>query len=1029
MNISAFFIRRPVASTLLATSLTLFGILAFFRLPVAPLPQVDFPAINVQLTLPGANPDVMATTIAAPLERTLGRISGVEEMTSRNSSGQTFISLVFSLERDIDGAARDVMAAINAARSLLPSNLPFNPTYRRFNVADAPILVLALTSGTLPPGKIYDAASTIVAQQISQIDGVGQVTVGGSSLPAVRVDLNPAALNQLGVSPETVRSVIAATNANRPKGYLENNQKRWTLIANDQAATAQEYRSLVIAWKNNLPIRLQDVAQVSDSVQDVRNIGLAGDRRAVLMLVSRQPNANIIETVQRVLDRMPVLKASIPHAIDIQVVLDRSPAIKNSLHDVELSLLLSTLLVITVVYLFLRNVRATIIPGIIVPVSLLGTFALMWLAHYSLDNLSLMALTIATGFVVDDAIVMLENIARHIEKGVPPLEAALLGSREVGFTIISISLSLVAVFIPLLLMSGLIGRMFREFGVVLSGAVLISMVLSLTTTPMMCSRILKKTPEVIAKPSRLELGYQRLIQSYHRSLTWSLRHKKIILTIFFASIALNVFLFIKVPKGFFPQQDTGRIVGQIQADQSISYQAMRSKLQQLIHLCQQDPAVKQVIGFTGGDARNTGMMFIILKDERNDTAEEVINRLRKKLSQVEGAHLYLQAIQDLRFGGRVGNAQFQYTIQGSNEDEIKAWTPKIMAKLSSLPELVDVSTDQQDRGQSVFIDVDHDTAERLGITAKAVDQVLDDLFGQRIISTVFYPLNQYRVIMEAAPDYWQSSDILNETFVTSSTGAEVPLGAIAHFQNKYTDLTVNHDGQFTASTITFNLATGKSLSQATDAIVQAMQKLSPPPSLQGVFSGNAKVFKSSQSGQLYLIMASILAVYVILGILYESFIHPITILSTLPPAGVGALLALVLFHSEFDLMSLIGYILLIGIVKKNAIMMIDFALTAEREEQLSPEQAILKAAERRLRPIMMTTWAALLGAIPLATGLGSGGELRQPLGISLVGGLILSQLLTLYTTPVIYLVMENARQWVHQFWRKRRHASPIPKQT
>ncbi len=1029
MSLTGIFIQRPVATTLLTAAITLSGLVGFSLLPVAPLPQVDFPAVNIQVSLPGASPETMAATVATPLERAVGRIAGVEEVTSSSASGQTRLSLVFNLDRNIDGAARDVMAAINAARTLLPTGLPTNPIYRKINPADAPIMIMALTSATLTPGEIYDAASTVVAQRLSQVDGVGQVTVGGSSLPAVRVELSPPSLNRYGIGIEDVRIAIASTNTNRPKGFFEDAGQRWQIQDNDQAMRAADYRSLVLAWRNGAPVRLSDVAEVEDSIQDLRNLGISNDRRAVLLIVSRQPNANIIETVDRVNALLPHLRASIPRAIDLNVVMDRTPSIRDSLHDVERTLVIATALVILVVFLFLREAHAAIIPSIVVPVSLIGTFGVMYLLNYSLDNLSLMALTVATGFVVDDAIVMLENISRHIEAGSSPMEAAIKGAREVSFTIISISLSLVAVFVPLLLMGGLVGRMFREFAVVLSVAVLVSLLVSLTATPMMCARLLRNKaappPHGPQAPSAGRRWAQRLALPvrwvrdhfdtlhvhYGRSLVWAINHRRWVMLILLATIALNVYLYVIVPKGFFPQQDTGRLIGRVQADQSISFQAMRDKLTEFIAICKADPAAQEVIGFTGGEARNAANVFVVLKpqNERKVSSEQVIARLRKKLAQVPGASLYFQSVQDLRFGGRMGNAQYQYTLQGNDLEELRQWEPRIRAALSRLPQLADVNTDQQDKGLDIWVTVDRDSAARLGVTPKTIDLALNDLYGQRQISNIYHPLNQYHVVMEAAPPYWQSPAMLEQTYVSGANGAIVPLSAVARFTPGNSALAVNHQGQFPASTLTFNLPIGVSLGEATRAINDTFIRLGVPASIQGGFQGTAKVFQASLANQPLLILAALLVVYIVLGILYESLIHPLTILSTLPSAGVGALLALMIMKVEFSLMALIGVILLIGIVKKNAIMMIDFALEAERNAGLTPEAAITQACLLRFRPIMMTTLAAMLGAVPLAIGFGVGSELRQPLGISIVGGLLVSQALTLYTTPVVYIYLDRFR--------------------
>ena len=1015
MNLSAPFIERPVATTLLTLGIALTGAVSFNLLPVSPLPQVDFPTISVQASLPGASPETMAATVATPLERSLGRIAGVTEMTSSSSLGSTRITIQFDLNRDIDGAARDVMASINAARSLLPTGLPSNPTYRKVNPADAPILILALTSDSMTRGQMYDAASTILAQKLSQVEGVGQVSVGGSSLPAVRVELNPTALNKYGIGTEQVRNAIAATNANRPKGAVEDGDRHWQIGANDQAKTAAEYLQLIVAYRDGTPVRLSDLAEVTDSVQDLRNAGSANGRPSVLVVLNRQPGANIIDTVDRVKALLPQLRASIPSAIDVWVALDRTPTIRASLRGVEETLVISMGLVIMVVFLFLRNGRATLIPSVAVPVSLVGTFGVMYLCGYSLDNLSLMALTIATGFVVDDAIVVLENISRHIEAGVPPAKAALVGAREVGFTVLSMSLSLIAVFIPILLMGGIVGRLFREFAVTLSVAILVSLVISLTTTPMMCARLLRHEPE--RRRGRLyhasERWFATMLRGYEKTLGWALRHAWLMIVVLVATIGLNVYLYVNVPKGFFPQQDTGRLTGSIQADQSISFQAMQKKLADFIDIVRQDPAVENVIGFTGGGQRNTGQMFISLKplQERKLSIDLVMARLRGKLAKEPGANLFLQAVQDIRIGGRQSNALYQYTLQADDLSELRTWEPRVRRALSELPELVDVNTDQQDKGLQTSLVIDRDTASRLGVTPNLIDATLNDLFGQRQVSTIYNPLNQYRVIMEAAPEYWQSAEVLKDVFVSNSSGAQVPLSAFATYGPTNTPLAVNHQGQFAASTISFNLPPGMSLSDATRAVADALDRIGVPTSIHGSFQGTARAFQSSLDTQPWLILAALLTVYIVLGILYESYVHPITILSTLPSAGVGALLALLICGTEFSIIALIGVILLIGIVKKNAIMMIDFALDAERNRGLRPEEAIYQACLLRFRPIMMTTMAALLGAVPLAIGAGDGAELRRPLGISIVGGLMVSQLLTLYTTPAVYLYLDRFGLW------------------
>ena len=1015
MNISAPFIERPVATTLLTLGIALAGAIAFRLLPVSPLPQVDFPTISVQAALPGASPETMAATVATPLERALGRIADVTEITSSSSLGSTRITLQFDLNRDIDGAARDVQAAINAARSLLPTNLPSNPTYRKVNPADAPILIIALTSATANRGQMYDAASTILAQKLSQVQGIGQVSVGGSSLPAVRVELNPATLNKYGIGMEDARAAIVATNANRPKGSVEDGQRNWQILANDQAKNAAEYLPLIIAYRNGAAVRLGEVAEVVDSVQDLRNDGSANGKPAVLLVLYRQPNANIIDTVDRVRAVLPQLAASIPSAIDLAVVVDRTPTIRASLRDVERTLMISIALVILVVFLFLRNWRATLIPSVAVPVSLVGTFGVMYLCGYSLDNLSLMALTIATGFVVDDAIVVLENISRRIEEGMTPMQAALQGSREVGFTVLSMSLSLIAVFIPILLMGGIIGRLFREFAVVLSVAILISLVISLTTTPMMCARLLRH--EGAREHGRIYRASERvfaaLLRWYETTLAWALRHGLLMLALLAATVCLNIYLYIIVPKGFFPQQDTGRLVGNIQADQSISFQAMQKKLADFVEIVRQDPAVENVVAFTGGAQSNRGFMFATLKPlgQRKLSADQVIARLRVKLAREPGAALFLVPVQDIRVGGRQANAQYQFTLQADDLNELRSWEPRVRRALLDLPQLVDVNTDQEDKGLQTTLVIDRDTAAKLGVTPQLIDATLNDAFGQRQVSIIYNPLNQYRVVMEAAPQFWQSPETLNNVYVSVPGGAQVPLSAFSRFGPTNTPLGVNHQGQFAASTISFNLPVGVSLSDATRAVQGAMDRIGVPTSVHGSFQGTARAFQASLDSQPLLILTALLAVYIVLGILYESYVHPITIISTLPSAGVGALLALLAFRTEFSIIALIGVILLIGIVKKNAIMMIDFALEAERSQGLPPEKAIFQACLLRFRPIMMTTMAALFGAIPLALGLGEGAELRRPLGIAIVGGLVFSQMLTLYTTPVVYIYLDRFGLW------------------
>ena len=1018
MNISEPFIRRPVATTLLTLGVILAGAIAFTLLPVAPLPQVDIPTISVSASLPGASPEVMAATVATPLERALGRIAGVNEITSQSSLGSTRVTLQFDLNRSVDGAARDVQAAIQAARSELPSSLPNNPTYRKVNPADAPSIILAMTSDVLSQGQIYDAASTVVAQKISQVAGVGQVMVGGSSLPAVRVELNPSTLFKYGISFSDVRAAITANNANRPKGIVEDGEKSWQIYANDQAKKAGDYLPVIVAYRNGAAVRLSDVGEVVDSVQDLRNAGIANGKPAVVVLVTTQPNANIIETVDRVLALVPELQASIPATVNLSVVLERTTTIRGSLRDAERTMAIAVGLVIMVVFLFLRNWRATLIPAVAVPVSLIGTFSFMYLFGYSLDNLSLMSLTVATGFVVDDAIVVLENVSRHIEKGVAPFEAALKGAREVSFTVVSMSLSLIAVFIPILLMGGIIGRFFREFAVTLSIAILVSLVVSLTTTPMMCARLLKSPdPKKIKEPGRFSRwitnAFNRINRGYEKSLTLALKFPFIVFLTLVAAIALNIYLYVVIPKGFLPQQDTGRIAGFIQADQSISFQAMRSKLSEFVDIVMTDPAIDNVVAFTGGGQRNGGQMFMSLKPlkERQVSADAIVARLRIKLAKVAGANLFLTPAQDFRGGGRQSNAGYQFTLQGDDVTELRKWTPLLQNALQDVPELTDVNSDQQVRGLQMTLLIDRATASRLGVTPAMIDTALYLAFGQAQISTIYSALNQYRVVMEVAPEYWQSPEALNGIYVLSPTRGQVPLSAFSKYEPTTAPLAVNHQGQFAASTISFNLPEGTSLSTGIQKILDTMARIGVPTSITGTSQGTARLFQQGLDNQPWLILAALFTVYIVLGVLYESYVHPITILSTLPSAGVGALLALLAAGSELSIIALIGVILLIGIVKKNAILMIDFAISVERSQDKSPHDAIFEACMLRFRPIMMTTMAALLGAIPLAIGFGDGSELRRPLGISIVGGLILSQLLTLYTTPVVYLYMDRFRLW------------------
>ncbi|BDC44609.1 efflux RND transporter permease subunit [Paraburkholderia terrae] len=1176
MNLSRPFIERPVATTLLSLGIALAGIFAFARLPVAPLPQVDFPTISVQASLPGASPDTVANSVASPLERHLGQIADVTEMTSQSSVGMTRITLQFGLDRNIDGAARDVQAAINAARADLPSSLKSNPTYRKVNPADAPVLILSLTSHTLTQAKLYDLASTILVQSLSQLPGVGEVDVNGSANPAVRVELNPTALYHYGIGLEDVRAALASANANSPKGIIESEGRRFQLYANDQARTAAQYKNLVIAYRDGAAVRLSDVAEVVDSVEDLRNLGLAGDNQpSVLVMLYRQPGANIISTVDGIRATVAQLKPALPADVDILEASDRSTTIRASLRDTEATLLIAVALVILVVFFFLGSARAALIPSAAVPVSIVGTFAVMYLLGYSIDNLSLMALTVATGFVVDDAIVVLENIARHLEAGKSRMQAALLGAREVGFTVLSISISLIAVFIPILLMGGIIGRLFREFAVTLSVAILVSLAVSLTTTPMMCSRLLASTKrDNGGNASRMQrLSHlltqplERMREGYAQTLDWSLRHPLLMMSLLLVTIALNVFLYIEIPKGFFPQEDTGRLIGGIQGDQSVSFQAMETKLKHLMQIVRSDPAVASVVGFTGGRQTNTGFVFVSLKplSERNQTADEVIARLRPKLNEVAGARLYLQPVQDIRVGGRQSNAQYQLTLLGDTSADVYKWAPRLTQALQKLPELEDVNSDQQQSGLEADVDIDRATAARLGITPAQIDNTLYDAYGQRLVSTIYNPMNQYYVVMEVAPRYWQHPETLNDLYVSTSGGSPsgtqstnfvagtvsgptaastsqsssnaaqaagfaqavttpggtatptqpiaastsaasatsadaasstsaasdvtvtlptagatpfalavpalnststsgttstttssaatvaadsarnlainslaasghssasagtsvstaqetmIPFSAFARFKPGHTALGVNHQGSFVATTISFNLPPHESLSTAMTAINRTMIDIGMPASLHASFEGTARTFQQSLSDEPLLVAAALLSVYIVLGVLYESYAHPLTILSTLPSAGVGALLALMLFHVEFTVMSLIGVILLIGIVKKNAIMMVDFAIDASRSG-MSPRDAIYHASLMRFRPIMMTTCAALLGALPLALGSSEGADLRRPLGISIVGGLIVSQILTLYTTPVVYLYVDRLGVWLRSRFARR----------
>jgi multidrug efflux pump len=1110
MNISAPFIARPVATTLLTTAIALAGILGFSRLPVSPLPQVDFPTIAVTATLPGASPETVATSVAEPLERHLGQIADVTEMTSQSGIGQARITLQFDVSRDIDGAARDVQAAINAARADLPTNLPSNPTYRKVNPADAPILILALTSKTMTRGQMYDAASNVLAQRLSQVNGIGNVIIGGATLPAVRVELNPQALYKYGIGLEDVRAALASANADSPKGTIDQGDRRYQIYTNDQANVAADYSPLVVAYRNGAAVRLSDVAEVQDSVQDVRNLGLSNGLPSVLVILFRQPNANIIDTIDNVKAELPHLRAVMPGDMDVAVAIDRSNTIRASLHDTELTLLIAVVLVTLVVFLFLGSARATLIPSAAVPISILGTFGIMYLIGYSLDILSLMALTIAIGFVVDDAIVVLENISRHIESGMPRMQAALLGAREVGFTVLSISLSLIAVFIPILLMGGIVGRLFREFAVTLSIAILVSLIVSLTTTPMLCALFLKARP--VGAVQRRPALFERFRRGYGRTLAWALQHRALVLVIFIATMALNVALYVVVPKGFFPQQDNGLMIGTLQADQSISFQAMSKKLTQMMEIVRADPAVENVVGYTGvgsgnGFAQiNVGNVFVALKPlSQREPINRVMARLRRTLAQVPGGRLFLIPMQDLRVGGRQSNAQYQYTMRSEHVQDLYAWTPKLVAALEHSSVLTDVSSDLQQNGLETYLDIDRDSAARVGLSPRQIDNTLYDALGQRQVSTIYSAINQYHVVMEIDPRYTQFPDSLRDVYVatngatppgtavtnlpggtvtaattvgtlatplpapasagagtsasTSSTSSSatssrtaatattvqstnaarnaatnalantgngsasagaavsttqvttVPLAAISNYRPGHTPLSVNHQGVFVASTISFNLQPGKSLGEAAQEIDAAIARISMPRSIDGTLAGTARVFQQSLSKEPILILAAIAAVYMLLGVLYESYVHPITILSTLPSAGVGAILALMLFNTEFDIIALIAVMLLIGIVKKNAIMMIDFAIETRRARQLSARRAILEASLLRFRPILMTTSAAILGAVPLALSLGNGAELRRPLGIAIVGGLLISQLLTLYTTPVLYLYLDQLGGW------------------
>ena len=1007
MNLSAVFIDRPVATTLLSVGVAIAGVLSFALLPVAPLPQVEYPAISVQASMPGASPETMAATVATPLERALGSIAGVNEMTSTSSQGSTRISLQFDLERDINGAARDVQAAINLAQPLLPSGMPSRPSYRKVNPAESPMLIIALTSTQFSRADMVDVASTVLVQRLSQVDGVGQVTIGGGALPAVRVAVQPDRLSAYGLSLEQVRQTLVAGNAHRPKGMLEDAQQAWQIEANDQAYTPADFAGLVIRYQNNRAVRVQDVAQVSEAMQDVRTDGISQGKPAVLLVLYQQPGANVIQAVDAVRRLLPSLQKDVPSGMAMEVVSDRTPTIRGSLAEIQKSLAMSMGLVILVVALFLRRWRTALIPAVAVPLSLAGTCAVMYLFNFSLNNLSLMALTIATGFVVDDAIVVLEHITRLRERGMPLHQAVRQGSRDIGFTVVAISVSLVAVFIPILFMGGVLGRLFHEFAVVMTAAVLMSLLVSLTTTPMMCAKWLPAEPMAVTPRRR-----QPMVRWYRRSLAWTLRHQWLMWLVLLATVLLNVSLYRAIPKGFFPQQDTGRINGYIRADQSSSFQAMQQRLHSMLAIVQADPAVLNVTGFTGNSQRNAAQMFMTLKprNERDASADEVVKRLRAKLSKEPGARLFMTPVQDLRIGARAGGSQFEYTIKADELAQLREWEPKIRRALAKLKELEDINNDYEDRGLQTSIVIDRDALARLGLTMRDVEATLANAYSQRQVSTIYNPLNQYRVVLELGSSYLQNPSSLDQLNVINNRGQAVPLRSFAQVVMTGAALSVSHDAGVPSDTFSFSLAPGMSLSQATEAIHDTVAQLHLPVSVRGGFAGTANAFEKSLKTQPLLLLAALLTLYLVLGVLYESLLHPLTILSSLPSAGVGALLTLTWFDMEFSVIAMIGVILLIGIVKKNAILMIDVALQTQRRGR-SAAQSIFMAAQSRLRPILMTTVAAMLGAIPLALAYGVGAEMRQPLGLSVLGGLLLSQLLTLYTTPIVFVGLEHAKAW------------------